>query len=260
MEETIWTLPPSTRTHQHCCTAWRRKQMTSSRPLKSLLRIKRNMPKWWRKWMTYTKFKHTLLLERVLFNRRSQQPGETIEQYITVLYQLITTCMQHRKRQDASRLHCHGNCRLETLRVPTTECGPYPREGNQRGHWQRKPIRRETKTAQQCKRCERKATQKGNDLPLQLPTLTQPLRVAVNFQTDMAMMPDTRSVLQPGKNGVNKTHQSLLIQPRSPHHLLKHHLTDSVLSWCNRWTCTGNLRPLHLEQWKKLNVNVVMRK
>ena len=33
-----------------------------------------------------------ILLERAQFNRRSQRPGETIEQCITVLYQLIATC------------------------------------------------------------------------------------------------------------------------------------------------------------------------
>ena len=36
----------------------------------------------------FYKVRTNIILERAQFNRRSQRPGETIEQYITVLYQL----------------------------------------------------------------------------------------------------------------------------------------------------------------------------
>lgn len=143
MEETIWTLPPSTQAHQHCCTAWRRKQMTSSHPLKSLLRIKRNMPKWWRKWMTYTKFKQTR--ESAIQSEESTAWWDYRAVHYSSLPADYYLHIQHRKRHDASRLHCHGNCRLETLRVPTTECRPYPREGNQRGDYHNRKSHRSDK-------------------------------------------------------------------------------------------------------------------
>ena len=40
----------------------------------------------------YFNVRRNVIFERARFNRRNQLPGETIEQYITVLYTLIETC------------------------------------------------------------------------------------------------------------------------------------------------------------------------
>ena len=40
----------------------------------------------------YFKVRRNVIYERARFNRRSQQPGETVEQFIMALYELTDTC------------------------------------------------------------------------------------------------------------------------------------------------------------------------
>ena len=44
------------------------------------------------KFDNYFRVRHNVILERARFNWRNQFPGESAEQYITTLYNLVATC------------------------------------------------------------------------------------------------------------------------------------------------------------------------